>query len=536
MGKGADMGTKLEPSTPSAEKVVDSSPPSLINNFIDGAFVPSASNKYSVNLNPTSGEEICQVALSTAEDVEKAVASSVAASKDWAQKTVFERRKIVKKLAKVLIESAEVFSKAESMDMGKVLASSNGDDLKRQVRNLRYHAEAASHAPGQSSVYETDSSFERRPGEAPSKTFLNYVSRHPIGVVAVIAHWSRPLHQAVWRMAPALVAGNAVIVKPPSFTPYTTYLLAKACNAAGIPRGVVNVVFGEGAVVGQALAAHPDIGALAMVGGPQAAAAIAATAAPTFKKLKFDLANNHAMVVLDDADLDALLPVVINAAFTCDAGQRAHSLGRLILHESIAETFTNKLVEATKALSLGNPLDTNTQVGPLVHDRQVKLMEEAVDSLVAAGGQLLVGSAKRAPPPAGMKEGGNWFAPTIVGGFSAADANKDAILAEAQGPVVKVIAVKSAAEAVQVANAGRLGLSASVWSKNVDAAHSVCLAVNAGYVWCNNWLTRDLSMPFGGWKESGNGQRSGGAFDVDFYSYTKTTCVEVSGGKALLTA
>ena len=532
MGKGAELNATAAKA--SASGVVTDDAPTHLSNFVNGAFAPPSTGEYTTNTNPTTGEEMCKVPKSGAQDVDDAVKAAVEASAEWGKRTVFERRKVVKKLAKVLIESAEVFSKAETADMGKVLASSNGDDLKRQVRNLRYHAEAASHSPGQSSVYETDDSFERRPGEAPSKTFVNYVSRHPIGVVAIVAHWSRPLHQAVWRMAPALVAGNAVVVKPPSFTPYTTYLLAKACNAAGIPPGVVNVVFGDGAVVGQALAAHPDVGALAMVGGPQAAAAIAATAAPTMKKLKFDLANNHAMVVLDDADLDALLPVVLNAAFTCDAGQRAHSLGRLILHESVAETFTARFVEATKALSLGNPLDTTTQVGPLVHDRQVRLMEEAVASLVAAGGKVLAGSALRAAPPSGMKEGGNWFAPTIVGGFTAADASTDAILAEAQGPVVKVITVKSAAEAVQVANAGRLGLSASVWSKNLDAAHSVCLAINAGYVWCNNWLTRDLSMPFGGWKESGNGQRSGGAFDVDFYSYTKTTCVEITGGKALM--
>jgi len=506
----------------------------VIDNFIGGDFKAPVSATYAENTDPATGKRLGAVAVSGAEDVQAAVAAASAAQADWGRLSTFQRRKAVKVLAKVLLENAEHFARAESADMGKVLGSSAGDDLKRQIRNLRYHAEAATHQQGNSSVYETDSSFEKREEEAASKTYVNYVERHPVGVVAIIGHWSRPLHQIVWRMAPALVAGNTVVVKPPSCTPLTTYLLAQACKEAEIPAGVVNMLFGPGDKVGQALAAHPAVGALAMVGGPEAATAIQIAAAPTIgKKLKFDLGNNHAMVVMKDANLDALLPVVLSAAFTCDAGQRAHSLGRLFLHADIADAFTARLVEATKALKLGDPLNPNTDVGPMVHKEQVRRMQQAVDDLTFAGGKVLVGGTAVPPENPELKDG-NWFPPTLIGGFTAAaDGEKAAIVAESQGPVVKILTFQTVSEAVTAANAGNTGLSASLWSGNVNAAHTVAHALEAGYVWVNNWLARDLSMPFGGWKSSGNGQRSGGAWDVDFYSYTKTVCLEVSGRHAL---
>lgn len=531
MGKGAKAAppSAERPQFVEAELVIPKSNITTVDNFIGGAYLPPRSGAYAEAVNPATGKVICKYAASGAADVDAAVDAAGVAQQAWGAKSVFERRVAVKALAKALVVNAEAFAAAETLDQGKVLASSAGDDMKRQVRNLRYHAEAASHAPGQSSVYETDESFERRPGEPAGKSFVNYVSRYPLGVVALITHWSRPLHQAVWRLAPALVAGNSAVIKPPSVTPLTSHLLAQACEAAGIPAGVVNVVYGRGDVVGAALASHRGVAAVAMVGGPEAAASIQTAAAPTIKRTKFDLANNHAMVVMPDADLDALLPVCLSAAFTCDAGQRAHSLGRLVIHESIADEFVARLAKATSELKLGDPMDSSTAVGPLVSERQVELMEKSVASLLAAGGMLAAGSATRAPAPSVDLEGGFWYAPTLVTGFTAAHKDDPAVLTEAQGPVSKVITFATAEEAVAIANSGSMGLSASVWSRDVDAAHSIAHALEAGYVWVNNWLTRDLSMPFGGWKESGNGQRSGGSFDVDFYSRTKTTCVEVSG-------
>merc|ERR1711907_797370 len=504
-----------------------------LDNYIDGQFVPPSTGKYTEIRSPADGKSVAKLASSDSRDVDSAVLAAASAQAKYGLLSVFERRKLVKSLAKVLMQRADDFARAESLDMGKPLASSSGDDLKRQIRNLRYHAEAASHAPGQSSLYETDESFERRATEAPRKSYVNYTTRHPIGVVAIIAHWSRPLHQIIWRLAPALVAGNSVVIKPASCTPLTAYMLGTAVADAGFPPGVVNIVFGPGPIVGTALARHKKVAALAMVGGNKAAAAIASEAAASgsMKKLKFDLGNNHAMVVMPDADQEESLSVAVAACFLCDMGQRAHSVGRLILHKDIAQEFTDKFVAKANALLIGDPTDASAEVGPLVTQKQVKLMSQGVKELQAAGGSVLCGGDSKPPRPA--LADGFWFSPTVIGGFTFADAHKPAVTKEHQGPIVKIIVVESAAEAVAAANAGEFGLSASVWSSDNSQAHSIAHALDAGYVWVNNWLLRDLSMPFGGWKGSGNGQRSGGAFDVDFYSNTKTICMQIQSHKSM---
>lgn len=525
--------------------------PQQLENFIGGEFVAPVNGIYSNNFGPADGSLIGTVPASSAEDVHAAIKTAKKAQDIWGSRSVTQRAAVLKMIADKLEEKAEEFARAESLDMGKPLESSAGDDMKRQVRNLNYHAEAAVHYPGQSSVMETDPSFEKRPGESSSKSFLNYVTRYPIGVVGVIAHWSRPLHQTVWRLAPALMAGNAVVVKPPSATPITAYLLAKVlAEIPELPKGIVSIVFGSGDSVGGELARHRAIGAIAMVGGVEAAASIQANAAATqsMKKLKFDLGNNHAMVVAPDADLDALLPVAMTAAWGCDAGQRAHSLGRLILHKDIAAKFTKMFVDATRLqVTLGSPVDSGASMGPLVSADQVRKLELGVSDLIEGGGELLLGSAET-PAPSAELSGGYWMAPVIVGGFGYErkegtcemgcgkedggdyDYDQGGVWAkEHQGPVVKVIVVDSLEDAAHAANAGPDGLSASVWAGSVDTAHSLAHAIDAGYVWVNNWLARDLAMPFGGWKESGNGHRSGGQFDVDFYTYSKTTCVEISG-------
>jgi len=530
--------------------------PGTLNNFIAGEFVAPSKGAYVQTTSPSTGTVLARVADSTEEDVAAAITGAKRAQDVWGSYPVQRRAAVVKALAEKLAEKADRMAKAESMDMGKVLESSAGDDLKRQVRNLQYHAEIATHSPGQSSLMETDSTYEKRPGESSSKSFVNYVTKYPIGVVAVIGHWSRPLHQLVWRLAPALVAGNGVVLKPPSVTPVTAFLLAEALSELeDLPKGIVSIVYGNGTSVGKALSEHRAIGAIAMVGGTEAAAAIQTDAAQarSMKKLKFDLGNNHAMVVAPDADLDAFLPVAMTAAFGCDAGQRAHSLGRLIVHKDIAAEVTSRLVAAAQKVTIGNPLEGGVDMGPIVSKSQLKLLQRGVDELVAGGGELLLGSATGTAAPAGL-EGGNWMAPVVVGNFTYErvhsfdncpkgcgledkgdyDYDQGGVWAkEHQGPVVKIIVVDSMEDLAHAANAGPFGLSASVWSSNIDTAHSLAHAIDAGYIWVNNWLARDLAMPFGGWKESGNGQRSGGLFDVDFFTYSKTTCIEISGRHAM---
>lgn len=518
--------------------------PAQLDNFVGGEFRAPIKGGYANNWGPADGAVLGTVPASTKEDVETAIEACKEAQVVWGSYPAARRAKVLKDLADKLEESADLFAKAESLDMGKPLVSAAGDDMKRQVRNLHFHAEAYLHTPGQSSVMETDASFEKRPGEDAAKSYLNYVTRYPVGVVGIIAHWSRPLHQTVWRLAPALMAGNGVVVKPPSATPLTAFLLAKTlAELPDLPSGLVSIVFGSGEKVGKEMARHRSIGAIAMVGGVEAASSIQAEAAAagSMKKLKFDLGNNHAMVVAPDADLDKLLPVAMTAAWGCDAGQRAHSLGRLILHKDIAAEFTAKFVAASRAVSLGSPVDKDATMGPLVSADQVRLLELGVNDLITGGGKFLLGTAGTTTPPAANMTGGYWMEPVIVGGFvyeRKEDAGDDydeggAWAKEHQGPVVKVIEVDSIEDLVHAANAGPDGLSASVWSGSADTAISLAHAVDAGYVWVNNWLARDLAMPFGGWKESGNGQRSGGQYDVDFYSYTKTTCLEITGHHAI---
>ena len=539
--------------------------PELVENYIGGEFVGSSGVRD--NLNPATGGKIGRVVTSTEADVERAIAVAKKAQDVWGSYPVQVRARALERMAFEIEAAAETLARAESLDMGKVLASSAGDDVKRQARNLRYHAANAEMHRETSSLIETDNSFEERPGddEQVSRTFLNYVTRYPVGVVGVIAHWSRTLHQAVWRIAPALACGNAVIVKAPSETPLSTFALAKLVvqkleQDKVLPVGLVNFVFGEGKVVGSALARHRAIGAIAFVGGPEAAASVQKVAAEavSMKKLKFDVGNNHALVVAPDADLDLLLPVAITAAFKCDAGQRAHSLGRLVIHKDVADTFLPRFIEAARALTIGDPLNVLVDVGPLVSKDQVLLMSQALLDLTKTGAKLLLGGLDNATlPPQNdpLLAKGNWFRPTIVGPFSyersydgkcprgcGANDNGDYDYDqgkpwsdEHQGPIVKVVVVDSLEDLVHAANAGPFGLSASVWSSNLDTAHTLAHSLDVGYVWVNSWLPRDLAMPFGGWKESGNGQRSGGHWDLDFFSYTKTTNVELHANRHDLT-
>jgi len=349
---------------------------------------------------------------------------------------------------------------------------------------------------------------------------ISFSLRKPIGVVGIITPWNLPLYLLTWKLAPALVMGNSVVIKPSELTPTTAAMLAELCREAGIPAGVVNVVNGEGSVAGQALASHPKVAAVSFTGGTATGAHVAATAAPHFKKLSLELGGKNAAIVFDDCTFDDTVDGIVRSAFL-NSGQICLCSSRILVQRGPGGAFYDRFLEALTAavrrLKVGMPEDPATDLGPLVSRAHLQKVAAAVERARGEGGQVLCGGgAPEAAPGCGF-----FYAPTVIAGLSTASATAQA---EIFGPVVTVHPFEDEAQAVDFANATRYGLSASVWTESMARAE-VAERLHAGTVWVNTWLNRELHMPFGGVRDSGV-NREGGIHSLDFYSETSTVCLK----------
>lgn len=479
-----------------------------IVNFIGGAFAPPASGSYFENVDPATGRVYADVADSDARDVDAAVEAAERAFPAWAATTAAERSRLLLAVADRIERGLEEFARAECIDTGKPLALARSLDIPRAVANLRFFATAILHVATEAHV--TD-------GAA-----INYTLRRPRGVAACISPWNLPLYLLTWKIAPALATGNTVVAKPSEITPMTAFLLAEACREAGLPPGVLNVLQGRGAEVGPPLTGHPRVPAISFTGGTATGASIAALAAPKFKKLSLELGGKNANVVFADADLDLAVRESVRAAFQ-NQGQICLCGSRILVEQSVYETFLDRFVAAAAALRVGDPLDPSTEQGAVVSRQHLEKILGYIDLARSEGGTIACGGA-RAEAPNDRCRDGFFVLPTVVTGLPmSCRTNQEEVF----GPFVTIAPFRDEDDAVRSANGVVYGLAAMLWTRDLARAHRVADRLEAGVVWVNCWMLRDLRTPFGGTKASGVG-REGGDEALRFFTEPKNVCIKVA--------
>ncbi|WP_038032922.1 aldehyde dehydrogenase [Thermonema rossianum] len=472
--------------------------------YINGQWCPPASGDFLSVVEPATGQVYAEVAAGTAADVEAAVQAARAAFPAWASMPVRQRAHYLMRIAEGIEARLAMWAEAESRDTGKPLSLAQQVDIPRAALNFEFFATAIMQMASES--YQTDTHA------------INYVLRQPLGVVACISPWNLPLYLFTWKIAPALAAGNCVVAKPSELTPVTATLLAGLCQEAGLPPGVLNIVHGVGTEVGEPMVLHPQVKAVSFTGGTRTGARIAELAAPRFKKLSLELGGKNPTIVFADADYEQALETSVRAAFR-NQGEICLCGSRVLIEASLYERFKKDFVERTQRLRIGDPLDPATDLGALISEAHRQKVLSYIDLAKEEGGTVLTGGV--ALQPAGRCANGYFMAPTVIEGLDAhCRTNQEEIF----GPVVTLIPFETEEEAVHLANATPYGLSASVWTQNLARAHRVAAAIEAGIVWVNSWMLRDLRTPFGGMKASGVG-REGGFDALRFFTEPKNVCI-----------
>lgn len=476
-----------------------------IKNFIDGKFVEPVADDWLENFCPADGERVGQIANSGSADVQTAVEAARAALPGWIGMAVEARSHLLLKLAELIEQNLTELAEAESEDSGKPLVVAKSIDIPRAAANFRFFAHAITQ-------------FASEAHENSGQNAINFTLRHPIGVVGCISPWNLPLYLFTWKIAPALAAGNCVVAKPSELTPRTASMLGELCNQAGIPAGVLNILHGEGATVGQAIVEHPNVKAISFTGGTATGSRIAATAAPKFKKLSLELGGKNPNIIFADCDYEKMLATTIRSSFY-NQGQLCLCGSRIFVESSIYEKFKTDFIARTKELIVGHPSQESTNVGALISSSHLQKIASFMDILCEENATLLTGGS--VAEVAGYPNG-YYFQPTVIEVASnQCRLNQEEIF----GPVVTLMPFESESDAIQYANDVRYGLSATIWSQDISRTMRVSKELESGIVWINCWLHRDLRTPFGGVKDSGVG-REGGWEALRFFTEAKNVCIQ----------
>ncbi|GAA4327381.1 aldehyde dehydrogenase [Flaviaesturariibacter amylovorans] len=486
--------------------MIDFAVPSHLENYIGGYLIGPLSGKFIDNVNPATGEVYCQIPDSGEKDVELAVGAAKKAFPKWSATPAEERFLVLNRIATLIDEHRDALAEAESTDNGKPLWLSKRVDIPRASANFRFFATGIMHFSADSHTME--------------QTAINYTLRQPIGVVGCISPWNLPLYLFTWKIAPALAAGNCVVAKPSEVTPLTAFLLARICKEAGLPEGVLNIVHGTGPGVGEHIVKHPAIKAISFTGSTRAGERIASIAAPMFKKLSLELGGKNPNIIFADCDFGKMLKTTVQSSFA-NQGQICLCGSRILVEESIYEKFKTAFLEEVKKLKVGDPMEADSKQGAVVSKVHFDKVMGCIETAKEEGGSTLAGG--KAVKPEGRCAGGYFIEPTVIEGLGPHCRTN---LEEIFGPVVTLQKFSTEEEALALANAGHYGLSATIWTSDVSRANRVAMQVEAGIIWVNCWLLRDLRTPFGGIKNSGVG-REGGWEALRFFTEAKNVCVQL---------
>ena len=476
-----------------------------IKNYIGGELVAPLSGEYIDNYSPVTGEVYSKVPDSGEEDVELAARAAKKAFPIWSKMSVQERADKLFKLADLIEKNAEMLAIAESKDQGKPLWLAQKVDIPRGHQNLRFFAHAVMN---QKSIAFTD-----------TEGVSEYINRSPIGPCALISPWNLPLYILTWKIAPCLAAGNTAICKPSEMTPMTAYLFSQMINEAGLPPGTINIIHGTGAKTGNALIKHPDVPVISFTGGTATGGHIAKEVGPLFKKTSFELGGKNPNIIFADCDFEKALSTSIKSSFL-NQGEICLCGSRIFVEESLYDKFVERFVEETEKLQVGSPFEKGTFVGALVSKPHLDKVKSYVELAKEEGGKVLTSSEVK-----GLSEenkNGYYMRPTVITGLSPQCRVQQE---EIFGPVVTITPFKTEDEVLEMANGVKYGLSATLWTENASRVHRMSKEIQAGTVWVNSWMYRNLKAPLGGMKQSGIG-REGGDYSLNFF--TETQLVSIS--------
>ncbi len=477
-----------------------------ILNYINGELAEPVSGNFLDNYNPSTGRVYSQIPDSDEQDIEKAYQAAEAAKEGWKNTSKDERSRIMMRIADLIEENLEELAAAESADNGKPVKLASHVDIPRASSNMRFFATAIMHYASES--HEMD-------GFA-----VNYTLRKPIGVVGCISPWNLPLYLFTWKIAPAIASGNCVVAKPSEVTPMTAYLFSKLCIEAGLPKGVLNIVHGLGAKVGAAITKHEAIKAISFTGGTATGKEIARVAAPMFKKLSLELGGKNPNIIFADCDFDKALKTTMLSSFA-NQGQICLCGSRIFVERPIYEKFRDAFVEKTKNLKVGDPKEADTNLGAVVSKDHMEKVLSYVELAKEEGGTVLTGGHQ--VKLEGELADGYYIRPTIIEGLRYdCRTNQEEIF----GPVVTIMPFDTEEEVLGYANSTEYGLASTVWTQDVGKATRVSSKLEAGIVWINCWLVRDLRTPFGGVKNSGVG-REGGFNAFNFFTEPTNVCIKL---------
>ena len=474
-----------------------------LKNYIGGNFSNQTGNEWITNLEPATGKIICRIPISNSEDVQKAIKSAKDAQKDWGNLSHVERSIWLDKIADKLEEWSEEIAELESKDTGKPISLAREVDAYRSVKNFRFFANMIRNLNEE--LYEMEDATNR-------------VIYKPVGVGALITPWNLPLYLLSWKVAPAIGMGNTVVCKPSEMTPLTADLLMKTIDEIGLPKGVVNLVHGDGMGAGSPLVSHENVSLVSFTGGTSTGSIVAKSAASSFKKLSLELGGKNSSIIFDDCNLENTVKGVVRSGFL-NQGQVCLCGSRILVQEKIYDEFVKKFVSEVQNMKIGDPSDENTKLGALISPEHLSKVEEYIKIAKDEGGTVLTGGYPNLPKEF---KNGNWISPTVIADL---DVNSRCSTEEIFGPVVTIHKFSNEKEAIEIANNTRYGLAGSIWTNDIEKANRVAESIHTGMIWINTWLHRDLRVPFGGVKDSGVG-REGGKWSLSFFSEAMNICIK----------
>jgi alpha-ketoglutaric semialdehyde dehydrogenase len=481
----------------------------VFKNFINGEWVAPKSGQVQLNRNPANTDEaIGEFPLSTQADVDAAVSAAREAYKTWRLVPAPKRAEILFRTAEQLVKRKEEFSRNMTREMGKVLAETRGD-VQEAIDMTYYMAGEGRRLFGQTT-----------PSELPNKFAMSV--RQSIGVCGLITPWNFPMAIPSWKMMPALICGNTIVLKPAEDTPLSSYHLIETLVEAGLPPGVVNLVSGDGPGAGAALAKHKDVPVVSFTGSTSTGRIIAEICAPDFKHYSLEMGGKNIILVMDDANLELAIDGTIWGGFGT-SGQRCTAASRIGVHKSIYKEFAGRLAERVSNLRVGDGLDPSTEMGPVINEQQLNTVMTYVNVGQQEGAKLLTGGQRLKSD--GLAKG--WFhAPTL---FGDCDPKMRIAQEEIFGPVVSLIPIDSLEHGIEVANGVPYGLSASIYTRNVNRAFAAIRDLYTGIVYINApTIGAETHLPFGGTKQTGNGHREAAVTAIDFFTEWKSVYIDYS--------